>query len=93
MLFRAEPTAAERAAIERLAAAAVPVRTLLVAPEGLAAERYDARPGTCYLMRPDQIVAARWRALDAGAVLLALDRALGKSTATAASARRIPEGA
>jgi 3-(3-hydroxy-phenyl)propionate hydroxylase len=78
MLFRAEPTAGERAAIERLAAAKVPVHTLRLEPEGAAAERYDAQPGTCYLMRPDQIVAARWRALDEAAVLRALDRALGR---------------
>ncbi len=32
---------------------------------GLAAERYDARPGTAYLIRPDQHVCARWRHLDA----------------------------
>jgi 3-(3-hydroxy-phenyl)propionate hydroxylase len=29
--------------------------------EGLLAKRYDARPGTTYLFRPDQHVAARWR--------------------------------
>jgi 3-(3-hydroxy-phenyl)propionate hydroxylase len=27
--------------------------------EGLAARRYDAKPGTCYLLRPDQHVCAR----------------------------------
>ncbi len=45
--------------------------------EGLAARRYDARPGTCYLIRPDQHVAARWRRFDAGAVRAALARATG----------------
>ncbi|MBL8345245.1 MAG: FAD-dependent oxidoreductase [Rubrivivax sp.] len=78
MLFRDEPAAAERAAIERLANGPVPVRTLLVGPTGPAAERYDARPGTCYLMRPDQIVAARWRSLDEAAVQRAVERALGR---------------
>ncbi|MCW5635289.1 MAG: FAD-dependent oxidoreductase [Rubrivivax sp.] len=86
MLFRTEPTAAERDAIARLANAPVPVRTLLVAPGGLAAERYDARPGTCYLMRPDQIVAARWRALDEPAVRRAVERATGRHMAGAATA-------
>ena len=28
---------------------------------GLARERYDAKPGTTYLVRPDQYVAGRWR--------------------------------
>ncbi len=83
MLFRAEPTAAERAVLERLAAAPVPVRALLLPGTGPAAERYDAREGSCYLMRPDQIVAARWRALDEAAVLQALDRALGRQMASA----------
>jgi 3-(3-hydroxy-phenyl)propionate hydroxylase len=88
MLFGTEPTAAERAAIERLAAGPLPVRTLLVPLEGAAAERYDARPGTCYLMRPDQIVAARWRALDESAVQRALARALGQPMNKAPAAPR-----
>lgn len=79
-----------RSALASLARGPVPVRTLLVAPsgakadagvvvdaEGLLAQRYDARPGTCYLLRPDQHVAARWRAFDADLVLAALQRALG----------------
>ncbi len=45
--------------------------------EGLAARRYDARAGTCYLIRPDQHVAARWRRFDAVAVGTALARATG----------------
>ena len=40
--------------------------------EGLLAKRFDARPGTTYLIRPDQHVAARWRTLDAGRVRQAL---------------------
>jgi len=87
MLFRDAPTEAERAALSRLAAGPVPVRALFVAPEGAAAERYDARPGTCYLMRPDQIVAARWRALDEAAVRAALHRALGHPATPSAQAR------
>ncbi|QEZ45062.1 FAD-dependent oxidoreductase [Cupriavidus oxalaticus] len=44
--------------------------------EGLAARRYDGRPGTCYLIRPDQHVCARWRTFAAEAVQAALLRAL-----------------
>jgi 3-(3-hydroxy-phenyl)propionate hydroxylase len=41
----------------------------------LLAARYDARPGTAYLFRPDQHVCARWRALDLAAVRAAIARA------------------
>ncbi|MFL9897085.1 FAD-dependent oxidoreductase [Paraburkholderia fungorum] len=44
--------------------------------DGLAAARYDAKPGTFYLIRPDQHVCARRRQLDAGFVKGALMRAL-----------------
>jgi len=44
-------------------------------PEGLVARRYDLRPGTCYLIRPDQHVAARWRQTDGTTVRRALQRA------------------
>jgi 3-(3-hydroxy-phenyl)propionate hydroxylase len=43
--------------------------------EGLVASRYDATPGTTYLIRPDQHVAARWRRFDAADVRAALARA------------------
>lgn len=52
--------------------------TAMVDTEGLVARRYDARPGTCYLIRPDQHVAARWRRFDVAAVQAALARALGR---------------
>ncbi|MEE2981344.1 MAG: FAD-dependent monooxygenase, partial [Pseudomonadota bacterium] len=41
-------------------------------------QRYDSRPGTAYLLRPDQHVAARWRKPHAVAIQRAMDRALGK---------------
>jgi 3-(3-hydroxy-phenyl)propionate hydroxylase len=44
--------------------------------EGLAFSRYDATPGTFYLIRPDQHVCARWRTLDAARIEAALKRAL-----------------
>ncbi|MBL0094868.1 MAG: FAD-dependent oxidoreductase [Piscinibacter sp.] len=86
----ADIDAGTRETIRSLADAAIPVRTLIVsqldgdAPagatlvvdhQGVAAKRLDARPGTAYLLRPDQHVAARWRRLDAAAVRAALARA------------------
>ena len=83
------------AALASLASARVPVRPLNVVPpgtrphaaliedaDGYLAQRFDARPGTTYLLRPDQHVAARWRAVDVDAVLAALDRALGQAERT-----------
>ncbi|WP_206952541.1 FAD-dependent oxidoreductase [Trinickia acidisoli] len=47
--------------------------------EGLAAQRYDAAPGTAYLIRPDQHVCARWRQLQPEDLVLGLARALDVS--------------
>jgi len=86
----ADVDAAMLAALRALADAPIPVQTKLVVREdapapagcrvlvdtkGLAAERLDARPGTAYLLRPDQHVTARWRRLDAAAVRAAVARA------------------
>ena len=66
---------------------AVPVRTLVIAAQGegkpgmfedsagLFAARYDATPGSFYLLRPDQHVCARWRSFDAQSVRDAVGRA------------------
>jgi 3-(3-hydroxy-phenyl)propionate hydroxylase len=54
---------------------ALPGVTRIVDVEGLAAKRYDARPGTVVLLRPDQHVAGRWRAFDAARVAGAIARA------------------
>ena len=82
--------AVARTEVAALAAGPIPARTLLVtkqpgtAPagctlvvdhQGLAAQRFDALPGTAYLLRPDQHVAARWRSLADGVVSAALARA------------------
>lgn len=40
-------------------------------------QRYDLKPGTAYLIRPDHHVAARWRSYDKVACEQALSRALG----------------
>jgi 3-(3-hydroxy-phenyl)propionate hydroxylase len=47
--------------------------------EGLLARRYDARPGSFYLLRPDQHVAARWRRFEPALVRAALARATGQA--------------
>ena len=80
---------------QALATGPIPIEVRLVspqagtAPEGLRvlqdkagrfAQRYDATPGTTYLLRPDQHVAARWRAFDAVQVQAALARATFNAT-------------
>jgi 3-(3-hydroxy-phenyl)propionate hydroxylase len=61
----------------RVSAGVLQVGTELLDPLGLLAQRYDGQPGTVYLIRPDQHVAARWRQFDAAQVQAALRRALG----------------
>ncbi len=77
--------------LEDLRDAIVPLRFVVVLPagavsstaattlvhdrEGRVATRYDAAPGTAYLIRPDQHVCARWRSWDADDVRAALARA------------------
>jgi 3-(3-hydroxy-phenyl)propionate hydroxylase len=46
--------------------------------ERLLATRYDGKPGTCYLFRPDQHLCARWRAFDLEAVRAAIACATGQ---------------
>lgn len=46
--------------------------------DGIAARRYDAQQGSVYLLRPDQHVAARWRAPSVSDVRAALARAQGR---------------
>lgn len=75
---------------QALATGGVPIEVVLVSPQagtapaglrvlhdsaGRFAQRYDATPGTTYLVRPDQHVAARWRAFDATHLAAALARA------------------
>lgn len=51
----------------------------LVDIEGLVSDYFDARPGTFYLVRPDQHIAARWRAFDAERVRQARDLACARA--------------
>jgi 3-(3-hydroxy-phenyl)propionate hydroxylase len=53
-----------------------PLQVLSLPADGPAAERYDAKPGTVYLLRPDQHVCARWRSPSAQDIASALKRAL-----------------
>ncbi|QDO99302.1 FAD-dependent oxidoreductase [Ferrovibrio terrae] len=47
--------------------------------DGLAAQRYGAAPGSAYLLRPDQYVAARWHQPSRQDISMAYDRALARS--------------
>lgn len=85
------PDADSLAALQRLQQGTLPLRLVVVSAnalstaspgiavwhdtERLAAQRYDARPGTLYLIRPDQHVCARWRQVDIAAVQQAMARA------------------
>lgn len=81
--------AASAAALQALAKDGIAVEAVVVATRGSAPaglrtltdakgrirERYDLQPGSCYLARPDQHVAARWRKFDAAQVRAAVARA------------------
>jgi 3-(3-hydroxy-phenyl)propionate hydroxylase len=56
----------------------VPGVKVLVDAQGLVTKRYNAQPGTTYLLRPDQHVLARWRSLDSAKLQAAMARALGQ---------------
>ena len=49
----------------------------IVDRDGLLTERYDGQPGTTYLIRPDQHVAARWRTFDERSIVDGIARAIG----------------
>jgi 3-(3-hydroxy-phenyl)propionate hydroxylase len=68
------PIPVETLMIVRGGEAVADMRTL-VDYKGVIARRYDARPGTVYLARPDQHVAARWRHFDFLAVRASVARA------------------
>lgn len=83
---------ADRVCLKALGDGDIPVTALLVGAPGttdadfpvmidakaLAAERYDAAPGTAYLFRPDQYVAGRWREIDVDKISAAVKRAIAK---------------
>ncbi len=51
----------------------------------LVRKRYDLKPASAYLFRPDQHVVARWRSLDADRVRAAVRRSLGEPIAKGAA--------
>ena len=53
--------------------------TVVTDSDGCLAKRYDAQPGTAYLIRPDQHIAARWRAVNTDTVAAAVGRAIGRA--------------
>ncbi|MEY4908033.1 MAG: hypothetical protein RL260_1751 [Pseudomonadota bacterium] len=65
----------DAAVFDALAGDSIPVRTLHLPAEGIAARRCDAHPGTALLIRPDQVIAARWRSPAPAAVRAAVARA------------------
>ncbi len=76
-------------ALQRITGESIPVQLIIISDkikqipglfvledsEGMAKERFDGEPGTTYLVRPDQHVAARWRIFDFQKVVAALKRA------------------
>lgn len=90
---RVDPALVE--AVPRLATQPIPIETLIISRspgevtgvrtlfdvKGVIGRRYDAREGTVYLLRPDQHVAARWRAFHLPRVRSALAKATCNDTA------------
>jgi 3-(3-hydroxy-phenyl)propionate hydroxylase len=89
MVFVDDPAATDMSALSRLDVGGIAVEPLLISRvaasacalpcvhdvRGIAAKRYDAKPGCVYLIRPDQHVAARWRSFDAANIRAAVVRA------------------
>lgn len=75
--------------LQSLASGKIPIESIVISTQGAApagqrtlhdvqglfVERYGARSNTCYLIRPDQHVCARWRSFDVSRVSAALARA------------------
>jgi 3-(3-hydroxy-phenyl)propionate hydroxylase len=68
---------ADRVSVHGVTARLLSVGRDLHDAEGLLTQRYDGQPGTVYLLRPDQVVAARWRGFDIHAIQAAMSRCLG----------------
>ncbi|MBB4264853.1 FAD-dependent oxidoreductase [Roseospira visakhapatnamensis] len=90
LLFLGEETAPppdHTGTMAALAAQDVPIHVVtvgrragdLVDGAGLAHERYDATAGTTVLVRPDQVIAGRWRGPDPARLATARDRAIARA--------------
>jgi 3-(3-hydroxy-phenyl)propionate hydroxylase len=89
LVYADDPAQVDLARLAGLKDAPIPVEVIVVSAQagelpgvrvlhdvkGLVAKRYDARPGSAHLLRPDQHVCARWRAVDTAKVRAAVDRA------------------
>jgi 3-(3-hydroxy-phenyl)propionate hydroxylase len=71
------PAAAREIVSGKVKARVLDVGRDIADSKGLLARRFAAMPGTVYLLRPDQHVAARWRRFDETLVAAALSRAIG----------------
>lgn len=57
------------------------LKTICLAQDSIAAQRYAANSGASYLIRPDQVVAARWKRVDSQKISQAVARALALTPA------------
>jgi 3-(3-hydroxy-phenyl)propionate hydroxylase len=80
----AAPVAVQTIWVSTYGGAAPAGLTVLHDRDGLVAQRLDARPGSVYLIRPDQHVAARWRTFQPQALQAAMHRATGHDLPAAA---------
>ncbi len=76
LVFDGPGASAAARALRQGAAGTAPLWVHRLPANGHAAQRYDARPGSAYLLRPDQHVCARWRRPASADVRAALQRAL-----------------
>jgi 3-(3-hydroxy-phenyl)propionate hydroxylase len=93
LIYTEDAAKLDAATLNALRSEAIPVEPVVVSPrpgrlpgvrllhdvKGLFAQRFDARDGSSYLLRPDQHVCARWRAVDPGRVSAAVARATGNA--------------
>lgn len=89
LVYSTDPSRLDATALRTLLGDTIPVEPIVISPhlaevagirvlhdvKGLVAQRYDARDGTAFLLRPDQHVAACWRSIDIAKVRKAVARA------------------